>query len=84
MHCPHFSIIVKKYFSLRRFKDVEKAISYLFTLSDDEDATGIDVALEPPVEGVDSDCDDIENDTAIVDEDIHICLDVECCQCQHI
>ena len=51
---------------------MEEAVSYLFTLSDDEDATGIDIALEPPEEGVESDVDDLDNDTVMVDENINL------------
>ena len=50
--------------------NVEDAVEYLYSLPDDEDATAIDVALEPPDDGAESDGDDPSEDVVDVDENI--------------
>ena len=46
----------------RMFKNVEGAVAYLFTMPDDEQATAVDIALEPPDDGAESDGDDPSED----------------------
>ncbi|XP_066969115.1 piggyBac transposable element-derived protein 3-like [Macrobrachium rosenbergii] len=54
----------------RSFMNVEEAAKYLHSLSDDEDATAIDIALELPDDGAESDGDDPSEDIVDVDENI--------------
>ena len=58
----------------RNFKNVEDAIVHLVTLPDDdeEEEGGIDIALEPPAEGAESDVDDLPNDATLVDENVNL------------
>ena len=53
----------------RYLKDVEEAINYLYSLADDDDATGIDIALEPPIDGAESDADDPSEDLVDIGEE---------------
>ena len=55
-----FLIVSFCYF--RIFKNVEEAVEYLFALDDTPADTGIDIALEPPDEGDDTDVDDPSED----------------------
>lgn len=48
--------------------NVEEAVALLYSLSDDEDATTIDIALEPPDDGAESDGDDPSEDIVDVEE----------------
>ncbi|KAK3887629.1 hypothetical protein Pcinc_008333 [Petrolisthes cinctipes] len=50
--------------------NVEEAVAFLYSISDDEDATAIDIALEPPDDGAESDGDDPSEDVVDVDENI--------------
>ncbi|KAK4328232.1 hypothetical protein Pmani_001351 [Petrolisthes manimaculis] len=54
----------------RAFMNVEEAVAFLYSISDDEDATAIDIALEPPDDGAESDGDDPSEDIVDVDENI--------------
>ena len=48
-------------------------MAYLHTLPDEEDeAVNYDIVLEPPVEGHDSDVDDLNNDDVIVEENVNL------------
>lgn len=60
------------YFIYRCFKDVEEAVAFLHSMPDDDDTVGYDFALEPPDEGNESDVDDLNNDTVIVDENLNL------------
>lgn len=52
-----------------RFVNVEDAIAYMNSIPDEEDATGIDIFLEPPDDGAESDADDPSEDVADVGEE---------------
>ncbi|KAK3861563.1 hypothetical protein Pcinc_032475 [Petrolisthes cinctipes] len=54
----------------RAFMNVEEAVAFLYSLSDDEDATAIDITLEPPDDGAESDGDVPSEDIVEVDENI--------------
>ena len=51
------------------FSNIEDAVEYFFNLSDDEDeeSTLIDIVLEPPDDGAESDVDDPNKDVVDVD-----------------
>ena len=50
----------------RMFKNVEDAVEFLFTIPDEEQATAIDIALELPDDGAESDDDDPSEDVVDV------------------
>ncbi|KAK3885602.1 hypothetical protein Pcinc_010194 [Petrolisthes cinctipes] len=49
---------------------MEEAVAFVYSLSDDEDATAIDMTLEPPDDGAESDGDVLSEDIVDVDENI--------------
>ena len=50
--------------------NVEEAIEYLYQLPDDVNSTAIDIALEPPDDGAESDRDDPSEDVVDVEENV--------------
>ncbi|KAK4299709.1 hypothetical protein Pmani_028025 [Petrolisthes manimaculis] len=50
----------------RYLKNVEEAVNYLYSLPEEEEVTGIDIALEPPDDGAESDVDDPSEDAVDV------------------
>ena len=50
-------------------KNVEEALEYLYSLPEEEDATGIDISLEPPDDWAKSDGDDPSEDIVEVGEE---------------
>lgn len=57
------------FLNFRSIKNVEEAVEYLYSLPDEENATGIDIALEPPDDGGESDADDPSEDAVDVGEE---------------
>ncbi|KAK4288691.1 hypothetical protein Pmani_038291 [Petrolisthes manimaculis] len=53
--------------------NVEEVVAFLYSISDDEDATAIDIVLEPPDDGTKSDGEDPSEDV-VVDGDENIML----------
>lgn len=52
---------------------MEEAVNYLYSLPEVEEATGIDITLEPPDDGAESDFDDPSEDVVDVGvENIHL------------
>ena len=64
------AFIVVYSWSFRSFMNVEEAIEYLYQLPDDVNSTAIDIALEPPDDGVESDRDDPSEDVVDVEENV--------------
>ncbi|XP_045134429.1 piggyBac transposable element-derived protein 3-like [Portunus trituberculatus] len=52
--------------------NVEDAVNYLYSIPDYDEATGIDITLEPPDDGAQSDADDPSEDIVDVEENVNL------------